>query len=107
MGAKDADVERIRTQWEAQQAAQQDRLVEVYPENIPYLRALLLLSDQWEFPDAFGGGRMAVGLAEREIAMRACGIAIDSTGHARMGVMLGEARATLLERRQREFDKTR
>lgn len=107
MGAGPDDIERVRVEWEAREAVLQDCLVEVYPENVPYLRALLLLQDQWEFPDGFGGGRLAVSLQEREVAMRCCGIPTDDIGHARMGVMLAEARAALLAQRKREMDKTR
>lgn len=107
MGAGDADIARIREQWEATEAVRQQCLVEVYPENIPYLRALLLLQDQWEFPDGFGGGRLAIPLGEREIAMRSFGIEINGVNHGRMGVMLGAARAVLVERRRQEIESTR
>lgn len=97
LGAGDADIARVRAQWDERQRVLQlhDERIEVYPENVPYFRALLLLQDQWEYPDGFGGGRLAIGLAEREVAMRVCGIAITSDNHARMAAMLGAARKAL------------
>lgn len=102
LGASDHDIERVRANWAAHQETNQADLVEVYPENIPFLRALLLLADQWEWPDGFGGGRLTVALSDREVAMRVCGIAIDAENHARMAAMLGAAAKALAERRQRE-----
>lgn len=107
LGAPEDAIERVRAQWEAQQDARQADLVEVYPENIPFLRALLLLADQWEWPDGFGGGRLTVALCDREVAMRVCGIAIDADNHARMAAMLGAAAKALAERRQRESARRR
>lgn len=107
MGASPADIDRARAQWESQQQDLVVPTIEVYPENIPFLQALLLLADQWEFPDGFGGGRLAIGLAEREVAMRICGIATTQEGHQRMAAMLGAAREAMRKKLEAEAAASR
>jgi tRNA G46 methylase TrmB len=104
MGALDADVDRVRAEWLEQQRKIETStdLVEVFPENIPFFYAMLMLADQWEFPDGFGGGRLTVGMAEREIAMRYCGIELNTQNYARMSALLGAARQAIKAQIERD-----
>lgn len=122
-GAPQAEIERVRTEHEAEVAAMWDAATyrdgiwrsaagqvleyHVLPNNHLAHQLFLALSSQWELPGGFGG-RCTVPYGDIEAAMRMMGIARSKwpDTFARLRVLIGSAREVLIERANAKASKS-